>query len=53
MSRRLRNRLSDEQVGAILSKYLQRELSADQARDTLGLSRSQFFEWQEQTRTRK
>ncbi len=45
MSRQLHNRLSDEQVEAILSKYLRGELSASQAQDMLGLSRSQFFAW--------
>jgi len=45
MSRQLHNRLSDEQVKAILSKYLKGELNASQAEDMLGLSRSQFFEW--------
>jgi len=45
MSKQLHNRLSDEQVGAILNKYVEGELSASQAQDMLGLSRSQFFEW--------
>jgi len=45
MSKQLHNRLSDEQVGAILNRYVERELNADQAQDMLGLSRSQFFEW--------
>ena len=45
MSRQLHNRLSDEQVSAILNKYLKREVNASHAGDMLGLSRSQFFEW--------
>ena len=45
MSRQLHNRLSDEQVGAIMNKYREGELSTSQAQDMLGLSRSQFFEW--------
>ena len=45
MSRQLHNRLGDEQVGAILKKYVEGKLSATLAQDMLGLSRSQFFEW--------
>jgi transposase len=45
MSKQLHNRFSDEQVRAILNKYAEGELSASQAQDMLGLSRSQFFEW--------
>ena len=45
MPRQLHNRFSDEQVEAILNKYVAGKLSAGQAQDMLGLSRSQFFEW--------
>jgi hypothetical protein len=45
MIRQLHGRLTDEQVGAILSRYVQRELSTEQAMGMLELGRSQFFEW--------
>jgi len=45
MTRQLHSRLTDEQVAAIIGRYVKRELSAEQAMDMLGLGRSQFFEW--------
>jgi hypothetical protein len=45
MTRQLHGRLADEQAAAILSRYVQRELSAEQAMSMLELGRSQFFEW--------
>jgi hypothetical protein len=45
MTRQLHGRLTDEQVAAILSRYVKRELSAEQAMSMLELGRSQFFEW--------
>lgn len=45
MTRQIHGRLTDEQVVAILSRYVRRELAAEQAMDMLGLGRSQFFEW--------
>ena len=45
MGKQLHVRLTEEQVDAILSRYLKRELKSDQAMDMLGLGRSQFFEW--------
>ena len=45
MARQLHGRLTDEQVVAILSRYVRREMGADQAMSMLELGRSQFFEW--------
>jgi len=45
MTKQLHNRLTQEQVDAILNRYVRKELSTVQAMDTLGLGRSQFFEW--------
>lgn len=45
MTRQIHGRLTDEQVVAILSRYVRRELAAEQATDMRGLGRSQFFEW--------
>jgi hypothetical protein len=45
MRRQLHGRLTNEQVAAILSKYVKRELTAEQAMSILELGRSQFFEW--------
>ncbi len=45
MTRQIHGRLTDEQVVAILSRYVKRELTVEQAMDMLGLGRSQFFEW--------
>ncbi len=45
MTKHLHTRMTDEQVGAILSRYVKKELSAAQAMGILGLSRSQFFAW--------
>jgi len=45
MTRQLHGRLTDEQVGAILSRYVQRELRTEQAMGMLELGRSQFFAW--------
>lgn len=45
MTKQLHGRLTDEQVVAILSRYVKRELTAEQAMRMLELGRSQFFEW--------
>ena len=45
MSKQMHNRLTAEQIEAILSRYVNKEISAVQAMDILGLGRSQFFEW--------
>ncbi len=45
MARQLHGRLTDEQVVAILSRYVGGEIDADQAMSMLELGRSQFFEW--------
>ncbi len=45
MTRQLHGRLTDEQVATILSKYVDRELTSEQAMGMLELKRSQFFEW--------
>jgi len=45
MTGQLHSRLTDEQVAAILSKYVNKELTAEQAMSILELKRSQFFEW--------
>ena len=45
MTKQLHNRLTEEQVDTILSRYTRKELNTVEAMDILGLSRSQFFEW--------
>jgi len=45
MTKQMHNRLTAGQIEAILNRYVNKGLSAVQARDMLGLSRSQFFEW--------
>jgi hypothetical protein len=45
MARQLHGRLTDEQVVAIMSRYVRRDIDADQAMNMLELGRSQFFEW--------
>jgi hypothetical protein len=45
MTKQVHNRLTAEQVEAILNRYVNQELSAIQAMEILGLRRSQFFEW--------
>jgi hypothetical protein len=45
VTRQIHGRLTDEQAAAILSRYVKKELTAEQAMDMLGLGRSQFFEW--------
>ena len=45
MAKQIHRRFTDEQVQAILKKYVNKELDRVQAMDMLGLGRSQFFEW--------
>lgn len=45
MARQLHGRLTDEQVVVILSRYVGREIRADQAMSMLEVGRSQFFAW--------
>ena len=45
MAKQIHMRLTDEQVQAILKKYVSNELGRVQAMDMLGLGRSRFFEW--------
>lgn len=45
MTKQIHIRLTEGQVEAILNRYVNKEVSAVQAIDMLGLSRSQFFEW--------
>lgn len=45
MHTQVHKRLSNEQVKAILDKYCQKELKANQAQNLLEIKRSQFFEW--------
>lgn len=45
MTAQIHNRLRDEQVGMIFSRYVNKEISTEQAMDLLGLKRRQFFEW--------
>jgi hypothetical protein len=45
MTKQVHNRLAAVQVEAILNRYVNKELSAVQAMDMLGLGRSRFFEW--------
>lgn len=43
MTKQLHNRMTDEHVDAILSRYIQKKLNVVQAMGMLGLLRSQFF----------
>jgi hypothetical protein len=45
MTEQIHRWLVDEQVGAILDRYLNKEISAVQGMDLLGLKRRQFFGW--------
>lgn len=45
MTEQIHKRLVDEQVGTILDRYLNKEISAEQGMDLLGLKRRQFFGW--------
>ena len=45
MTRQLHGRLTDNQVAAILSRYVNKDLSAAQAMSMLEVGRSQFFGW--------
>ncbi len=45
MNNQIHKRLSDDQVKAILVKYVGKEIKSDKAIDLLRIKRSQFFEW--------
>ncbi len=52
MTKQVHNRLAAVQVEAILNRYVNKDLSAVQAMDMLGLGRSRFFEWVKRYKSR-